>query len=414
MRVESVSIKNFKTFNDLTLELHDLNILIGANASGKSCFIQFFKFLKDIKVQGLENAISLQGGIEYLRNVKIGSSLPTTLELTISDFDSFFPNFLNIEVEENSTKLTYGFSLDYFQNRKKLKLSNEHLIYELKYKNVENGSNDSNDDDENYGTIEISKNEGVINSRFDGFPDKFKKKIDDFFPRPFLERNKESLMIESPYLLYPLIGLESLTNINFYDIDPKLPKKAVPLSAKADLEVDGSNLAIVLKNITKDYSKRKKLTRIMSDLLPFVSDIQVDTFLDKSFLFKVQELYSNKSYLPASLLSDGTIGITALIVALFFDRQTGIAIIEEPERNLHPSLISKVVGMMKDISKKKQLIITTHNVEVIKNSNIDDLLLISRNDDGFSSIIRPLEKDYIRSFLENELGIEDLYIQNIL
>lgn len=70
--------------------------------------------------------------------------------------------------------------------------------------------------------------------------------------------------------------------------------------------------------------------------------------------------------------------------------------------------------MMKDVSLKKQLFITTHNLEVIKNTDINDILLISRSDDGFSNIQRPSEIEHVKVFLEKELGIEDLYLQNLL
>jgi predicted ATPase len=91
-----------------------------------------------------------------------------------------------------------------------------------------------------------------------------------------------------------------------------------------------------------------------------------------------------------------------------------LVIIEEPERNIHPYLISKVVNMMKDASKKKQIVITTHNPEILKHADLNDILLISRDKDGFSTISRPIEKEEIKKFLENEIGIEELYVQNLL
>jgi len=65
----------------------------------------------------------------------------------------------------------------------------------------------------------------------------------------------------------------------------------------------------------------------------------VEKFADKSLLFKLKESYNKKQYLPASLISDGTISITALIIALFFEKRP-LTIIEDPERNIHPYLIS--------------------------------------------------------------------------
>lgn len=70
--------------------------------------------------------------------------------------------------------------------------------------------------------------------------------------------------------------------------------------------------------------------------------------------------------------------------------------------------------MMKDASERKQIIITTHNPEIVKYAGIENILLISWDTDGFSTITRPSEKKELKSFLENEMGIEELYVQNLL
>jgi len=87
-----------------------------------------------------------------------------------------------------------------------------------------------------------------------------------------------------------------------------------------------------------------------------LDELDVEKFADKSLLFKLREIYAKKQYLPASLISDGTINITALIIALYFEKKP-LTIIEEPERNIHPYLISKVVEMMKDASQKSRLLL---------------------------------------------------------
>jgi predicted ATPase len=100
-------------------------------------------------------------------------------------------------------------------------------------------------------------------------------------------------------------------------------------------------------------------------------------------------------------------------VCLFFEEKL-LKIIEEPERSIHPQIISKLVDMMKESSRKTQLIITTHNPQFIKHADMDDILLISRNEQGYSVISRPAKTKMLKSFLKKDLGIDDLYVQNIL
>ena len=200
---------------------------------------------------------------------------------------------------------------------------------------------------------------------------------------------------------------------SIYDFDPKLPKKATSLIGKLELEEDGGNLAIVLKNIMEDDENTRKFSNLMKYLLPFVDSLDVEKHADRSLIFRLSEIYNKKQYIPAFFISDGTINITALIIGLYFEKKS-LTIIEEPERNIHPHLIFKVAEMMKDASEKKQIIVTTHNPEMIKHIDLKNILLVSRDKDGFSIISKPHEKESVKIFLQNELGIEELYVQNLL
>ena len=91
-----------------------------------------------------------------------------------------------------------------------------------------------------------------------------------------------------------------------------------------------------------------------------------------------------------------------------------MVIIEEPDKGFHPSLISKIVDMMKEASRKKQIIVTTHNPVMVKHADPEDVFLVSRDKDGFSQICKPTDKEEIKIFLENEMVLADLYESNLL
>ena len=48
MKISNIEIKNFKSFKDISVDLNKFNVVIGESASGKTNFIESFKFLKDI------------------------------------------------------------------------------------------------------------------------------------------------------------------------------------------------------------------------------------------------------------------------------------------------------------------------------------------------------------------------------
>ncbi|MFZ8801558.1 MAG: AAA family ATPase [Candidatus Calescibacterium sp.] len=81
--IRKIKVKNFKSFKDLEVGLGKFNVLIGPNSSGKSNFIQIFKFLRDIRNYGLDNAISIQGGVDYLTNINIGPYESLSIEIEV-------------------------------------------------------------------------------------------------------------------------------------------------------------------------------------------------------------------------------------------------------------------------------------------------------------------------------------------
>jgi predicted ATPase len=81
--VQQLRLRNFRSFKDATIELRPLNILVGANASGKTNLVHAFRFLRDLARSGLENAVALQGGAEYLTNLQ-SRERELTIELAMA------------------------------------------------------------------------------------------------------------------------------------------------------------------------------------------------------------------------------------------------------------------------------------------------------------------------------------------
>jgi predicted ATPase len=343
MAITRIKVSNFKSFDELEVDLRPLNVVVGGNASGKSNFLEIFRFLRDLGNLGLEDAVSLQGGMEYLANLRLGASRPVSLEVSVS----LLPDLAGVMGWPRNTELTCRLSL---------------------------------------GRPVAGSGYEVLES--------------------LVAFGGEGSKMDVGRIFRVVVG------ISFFDFDPKLSKHFAPLTGKAHLESDGSNLALVLKNLLQDETNRERFTRILRDLLPFAEDLKVESFADRSLLLSLKESFG-QHYVPASFLSDGTLQMAALVLALYFE-PSAATILEEPDRNIHPHLISRMVEMLHDASAKRQVIVTTHNPELVKYTDLDDLLLVSRDKNGFSRVHRPAESKELRVFLENNLGVEDLYVQNLL
>ncbi|PWI49498.1 ATPase [Candidatus Heimdallarchaeota archaeon B3_Heim] len=431
MKIKKIRVTNFKSFKDVKVDLEDISVVIGANASGKSNFIQIFKFLSDIANFGLCNALSMQGDVEFVRNIKIGSSENLNIRIT-GEFA--FRTFGRSENTEDvnyygleASEFDYEFSLGFNGKNGDFSIVKDSLtlncrLNELIFKPKDEEEGFTLQEEKPIGSCELIlfQRKGKLSYELIINEEEIRSRV-GIISIAGLEKEMlqgevpfQSLLIENPHIFRGFANLDKLfRSISIYDFDPKLPKNAVPFTGKRELEPNGSNLAIVLNNILQDKEKERKFINLITDLLPFIKNYQVEKFADKYLMSKYCEKYSVDHYFPASLMSDGTINITALIVALIFDEKPFI-IIEEPERNIHPFLISKILNIIREASEKKQIIITSHNPELVRNADLNSILLIARDEEGFSIIKKPQEKEEVKIFLKNEIGIEELFVQNLL
>jgi len=418
MFVKNVKVSNFKSYERMDLDLGMFNVVVGANASGKSNFTSIFRFLRDLQNHGLDNAISMQGGVEHIRNVNLGVSKDLSANLHFG-----FDGSQNISARKKgkelisiaASDLEYEIDIEFYKKKMGYRIHEEKIAVKVDIMKVTKRNGKLIEQEKTgEGAITIANNRGKLELTQD--PKELLRR-EEVFP-PFLPERvplaKES-MLSVP--IFPILSFfigSYLSSIAIYDFDPKLSKKAVLVSGKTELESDGSNLAITLKSILDSKQKRQKFFNLVKDFLPFLESASIERLVDRTLLTCFRESYSGKKSLPASLISDGTINICALVTSLFFERKPFV-IFEEPDRNIHPYLISKLVDTMKDVSErlKKQIIVTTHNPQVVKYAGFENLLLVSRDHKGFSIMTKPSEKRELRTFLENEIGIDEIFAQGL-
>jgi predicted ATPase len=398
--IRKVRAINFKSFEAMDVDLADLSVVIGQNSAGKSNFVSIFQFIRDISTVGLSNAISLQGGLEYLLNFK--NSHEGHLEIEI-----YSDNKQNVYIGgSRGIKLSgasYKLQIYPFKKKKGIQRYVEEVtINSYDPKNVAKETSEIKIISENGKLKTKGDNEEIIEKVFPFealFEDQHKKEIGSLIRFP-------------PFSFFFGVGSES--GIQVYDFDPKLSKRAIPMTGKAELESDGSNTALVLRKMLSNSEERKRFIDYVKVCLPFVKDVSVENQVDKSVLFKMSETYNSKTDIPAPIISDGTVEIVSIIYALFFEHNR-LIVIEEPERNIHPHLISNLMNLIQEASHKKQIIITTHSPEIIKHlANLENLYIIDRDKNGASKVSRGSNRKEIEAFLKEKIGIEELFIDGIL
>lgn len=410
MKISYINCTNIKSFKTLSLNLIDFNVIIGLNGSGKSNFILVFKFIKDILNYSLKKAIEIQGGANnmrnyYLKNDNSSIKLNFVLEL-LSELNSTL-NIKNTTYQLRITKIDSDFEFNITENnyfkviKDSLKIKIEYFDDKVKVATSE---------------IELHRKDNKYEFQIHNF-DSLDYSLSELFP--ILESIKDKIYADDEIILHNIfrdlfnieISKSAAKQISIYEFEQDLLSK-IRSSNIEDEEETSEHFTKLLFSVLNDEEKRRKFFNLMNYVLPDYEDVKVNLNTEQNHKIMVKEKYYN-SYIPVELLSNGTIFLMIIILSLYFDEKY-LTIFDEPERTIHPNVISKVVDMMKDVSNLKQIILSTHNSEIVKYSDIKNILIISRDPQGFSQISQPINSKAISTFLENDIGLDELFVQNML
>ena len=123
------------------------------------------------------------------------------------------------------------------------------------------------------------------------------------------------------------------------------------------LDEDARNLCMVLNRLKLEPPAKKRLLKYLGRLYEGVTDVDVSVEGSTAQVF-VEE---GDTTVPATRLSDGTMRYLCLLVVLLHPDPPPLVCIEEPELGLHPDLLPTVSDLLREASKRSQLVITTHS-----------------------------------------------------
>jgi predicted ATPase len=421
MKINKLYIENFKSFGKLEIVFQPINLLIGANASGKSNLITLFEFLKNIQNTGIERAVSEMGGFKSLLNMNTDSrSFTIQVELEGADLLSTEVIFDAMELLKKRTHIRYKIEVNqkghHFQIREDIRFTEifvernpiteaEIILREDIYGVVNK-----------FGKFEIFEHVSETKPLSNGMvPRLFNFSFQKEMLHTLNQEYKNRSVLEYGGIFIPT----NLFQFGIYDIEPQRAKAS---NLNANIEVlrkDGSNLTQVVHQILKkDEETVQQFIASVGGVLDFVEDIKVERFENLLFM-KVKEVY-NKTFTDSALISDGTASVIAMIVALY-NQPFQISFFEEPEKAVHPALIRQLVERFYEEAEymDKQLFITTHSPQMLKyfykTSELQNILAVKRTQKtNFNTQINRINADSeIGAFLEI-LGVESSFIQKII
>ncbi len=197
------------------------------------------------------------------------------------------------------------------------------------------------------------------------------------------------------------------TNLSIFRIDPlggKYPSAANV--DKSQLDKHGHNVAAVLERLEKDDDIRTTIMEYIGLCVPNLEELAIRRHLDGSKMLMIKESGVKKKF-PAHLISDGTIYLLSLLVAILDkNKKRRWVCIEEPERGLHPKAIAEMIDLMRRTATPDNPIwLTTHSETVVRCLRDNELWFVEK-ENGVTQI-KPA-----RQFTPNGLTRNQAWLAN--
>ena len=220
-----------------------------------------------------------------------------------------------------------------------------------------------------------------------------------------LESNfKESALIDSKNQVCRTIRkiLSNCKVYQFHDSSMEGPlRQASTVDSAHYLQSEGNNLASFLYFLKQNYEDSyRRIVSYAQMVVPQFKDFYLEPARGYISLKWVDKSLNDYVFSPEQF-SDGSIRFIALATLLLQPPETmpNVIIIDEPELGLHPYAIEQLIAMFKDASIHAQVIVATQSSALIDGFDIEDIVIVERNEEKQSTCIRNLNKEALKDWL---------------
>lgn len=164
-----------------------------------------------------------------------------------------------------------------------------------------------------------------------------------------------------------------LAGMRFYSIVPSKLRELQAPDAGDALKSDGGNAAAVLKRIEdEDPVRYERICALLSTAVEGIkgaSHKSIDQF--ETIEFRQDVGLRHPWTFPALNVSDGTLRMLGLLLAVYQLGRASVLGIEEPEATVHPAVTEQILEVLQDASRQRQIIVTTHSPDLLDFKDVD-------------------------------------------
>ena len=179
---------------------------------------------------------------------------------------------------------------------------------------------------------------------------------------------------------------------------------------------DGENIASFLLKLKDDHGAQYSLIRdTVRMVVPFFDNFDLVPHNGGNSIRLAWKEIGLQGTFGAHRLSDGTLRFICLATLLLQPSPPPIVVIDEPELGLHPYALSVFAGLVKSASKKCQVILATHSVDLINEFEPEDMVIVDREDDQtvLKRIGDHMTKEELEKWLE-EYSLGEIWTKNLI
>lgn len=361
-RITRLRLSNWCNFKNVDVQLEKRVFLVGPNASGKSNFLDAFRFLRDIVSfgGGLQEAVSKRGDIKSIRSLSARTVSNVEIEVCLGNEDNL-----------------------------------EQWRYSLSINNVKS-----------MGAVirrELVENDGaVVLSR----PDRKDKSDPERLTQTYLQQvnaNQHFREIASFF-----------KSIKYLHIVPQLIREPERSVGKVHDPFGGDFLEQIAS--TSEKTQKARLHKIEKALMVAVPqlqqiELQRDSKGTPHLRGKYEHWRPRGAWQSESQFSDGTLRLIGLLWSIL--EGSGPLLLEEPELSLHPEIIRYLPQMFFRMQRLsgRQVMISSHSNVLLEDEGIglDEVLLLDPGPEG-TTITSTATLEDIRGLVHGGMSIGDALI----
>ena len=358
--LRKIKIEGFKSIQSAELALGDLNVVIGANGSGKSNLIGAFRLLNRILSKNLQVYVAGEPDRFLFHGRKVTPAI-------FMDF-----SFQNTD---------YGF---------KLKASKDSFIFEYE---------------------RVDRKEVILTPQGPG----------GIFGPVEKSGHKESelgknigFLSNLGFVNFPVSEPNNFIIYHFHDTSDSSPAKSIcDVENNRILQPDAVNLPAFLYWLKEKHPLSfQHIQEHIRLVAPFFDrfDLAPSRLNERKIKLEWKQKGSD-AYFDAYSLSDGTLRFICLATLLLQPSPPALILLDEPELGLHPFALCILAEMLEAVSNKAQVLLATQSVTLLNHFAPKDVIVAEN--DGLKTTFQRLDEEKLKHWLD-EFSIGELWEKNVL